>query len=283
MNTDTARKILELPKGYNEKQLRKAYLSLSLKYHPDKNASDGSMFRKLNEAYVVLDEQTGSSLNPNISDMNPSDLWKEYLYYVFDVDNDTFRLIQNMLQKTNEITKNIIHKCDHNILLKINSILSKYGSIFSQSVPEHFDINEYTDREIITVSPTLEQLLRNDIFCLTHKDSIYYVPSWHRELEFNTFVVQIIPSLPENIHIDDENNVHIFITRHIRDIMDKKDIQIVLGLNVLNIECTKLSFQKTQTIVLRHCGIGNISYEKQDMFEIQKTMDVIIRLTIVYS
>ena len=282
MNIETARNILELQPNFNEKQLRKSYLSLSLKYHPDKNASDGSMFKKLNEAYNTLHKQTCTSSKIDISDMNPSDLWKEYLYYVFDVDNETFRLIQNMLQKTNEITKGIIHKCDHTILLKINSILSRYGSIFSQSMPDNFNINKYTDREIITVSPTIDQLLRNDIFCLTHKTNKYYVPSWHRELEFNSFIVQIIPSLPENVHIDDDNNVHIFITRHIRDIIDKQSIKVELGDCTFNIDCNKLSIKKMQTIVLSHCGIGNISYEKQDMFEIQKTMDLFVRITIDY-
>lgn len=167
-------------------------------------------------------------------------------------------------------------------MLKINSILSKYGSIFSQTVPQHFDINEYVDKEIVTIKPTIEELMRNDIFCITRKNQVYYVPSWHKELEFTTFIVQIIPSLPENIHIDDDNNIHIFLTKHIRDIMNQKNIQVMLGTHTLNIDCSALSFHKMQTVVLHHNGIGNISYEKQDMFEIQKSMDVIIRLTIDY-
>lgn len=105
MNTETARTLLQLPHQYNDKQLRKAYLSLSLKYHPDKNASDGSMFRKLNEAYNILDKKLCNTTirKPNITDMHPSDLWKEYLYYVFDVDNDTFCLIQDIFTENKYI------------------------------------------------------------------------------------------------------------------------------------------------------------------------------------
>ena len=50
--------VLGLDQSANENEIRKAYRSLSLKYHPDRNPSEeaGELFRKINEANEVLSD-----------------------------------------------------------------------------------------------------------------------------------------------------------------------------------------------------------------------------------
>lgn len=50
-------KLLEIPRDAEEKQIKKAFRRLSLKYHPDKNKGDKSAnekFLKINKAYETL-------------------------------------------------------------------------------------------------------------------------------------------------------------------------------------------------------------------------------------
>jgi DnaJ-related protein SCJ1 len=52
-------KILEISRDANDKQIKKAFRALSLKYHPDKNQGDQSahdMFIKVNKAYETLSD-----------------------------------------------------------------------------------------------------------------------------------------------------------------------------------------------------------------------------------
>eukprot|EP00518_Triparma_eleuthera_P005078 CAMPEP_0182464232 /NCGR_PEP_ID=MMETSP1319-20130603/8416_1 /TAXON_ID=172717 /ORGANISM="Bolidomonas pacifica, Strain RCC208" /LENGTH=99 /DNA_ID=CAMNT_0024663861 /DNA_START=174 /DNA_END=470 /DNA_ORIENTATION=- len=47
---------LGLPKTCTVKDLKKAYRSLSLKYHPDKNPSGSEAFKAISEAYACLSD-----------------------------------------------------------------------------------------------------------------------------------------------------------------------------------------------------------------------------------
>lgn len=50
-------KILEIPRSANEKEIKKAFKQMSLKYHPDKNPGDESALQKyqdISSAYDIL-------------------------------------------------------------------------------------------------------------------------------------------------------------------------------------------------------------------------------------
>jgi curved DNA-binding protein CbpA len=54
-------KILGVPRDAEEKDIKKAYRKLAVKYHPDKNPGDHQAeerFKEINEAYEVLGDST---------------------------------------------------------------------------------------------------------------------------------------------------------------------------------------------------------------------------------
>ena len=79
-------KILNIPRSSTEKEIKKAYRKLAVKWHPDKNNSPEAQqkFQEIGEAYGVLsdsqkksqyDKFGKSGLDGNMGGMNPNDLF----------------------------------------------------------------------------------------------------------------------------------------------------------------------------------------------------------------
>ena len=58
MTKDDYYKILGVEKNADQKEIKKAYRKLALKYHPDKNPSKNAeeKFKEISEAYAVLSD-----------------------------------------------------------------------------------------------------------------------------------------------------------------------------------------------------------------------------------
>ncbi len=111
---------------------------------------------------------------------------------------------------------------------------------------------------IITAS--LENIMNSEIFKLEIDEEIVYVPLWHQEMVYEDILIKIRPILPDNITIDDFNNMHItYIDKFVNIlnliIEDKKFIEI----NNYKVYLDDLRFKKNQTILIKNQGIPLIN------------------------
>jgi hypothetical protein len=74
----------------------------------------------------------------------------------------------------------------------------------------------YLKRTTYELNPSLNHLINKSVYYL--EDHNIYVPLWHQEICFKNVTININPSLPDNITIDVENNIHIVITPDMSDI-----------------------------------------------------------------
>jgi len=66
--------------------------------------------------------------------------------------------------------------------------------------------NHLQSYKTYTLNPTLEQLLRKDIYYL--EEDQLYIPLWHQEIVFHGKIKVIIdPVLPKGVEIDEDNNI----------------------------------------------------------------------------
>ncbi len=96
-------------------------------------------------------------------------------------------------------------------------IIEKY---INQPIQQH--LSQYKNYEI---TPTLSRLLKREVYYMNEHD--IYIPLWHSELVFyNKIKVTILPILPSNVSIDDNNDI-VYIVE------DEKESVEIDGISIL--------------------------------------------------
>jgi hypothetical protein len=114
----------------------------------------------------------------------------------------------------------------------------------------------------------------------------YFVPLWHNELYFDdklvengkdSIIVKCIPELPENISIDENNNIQILLTVSFTfSLLEQKSIVFYLGEKRVDLPLEDLKMQRFQTLVLRRQGISKVI--DNDIYNVEERGDIIVRL-----
>ena len=158
MNYEKAIESLQLKKPFTKKDIKKAYYSMAIKYHPDKSKSNSEKFVTIKSAYDFLNNYSSIHIEEDDSDDDASDyisLLKKCIKLVSPETNWTNLFMDSTF-------KNIIIDCE-NISLKIFKGLDKEKSIeiynFLSTYHEMFHIQEKTLEEMRTI---LQEKRKND-------------------------------------------------------------------------------------------------------------------------
>ena len=181
----------------------------------------------------------------------------------------------------------LIQKIDKNKLLKIYEIIKKYGEFL------HFS-NDFIDKiqevlndkikndECIILNPSIDDLFANNLYKLKVNDFTYIVPLWHDELIYdnsgNDIYVKCFPVLPNNVTIDEKNNIHIECKYDIKEILALEFIEVNVGNNIFDIFTKELMIKPKQTVVLKNEGISKIN--TKDIYDISKKSDVYLHIAL---
>ena len=158
-------------------------------------------------------------------------------------------------------------------------------------------LEKYKDVQIFILNPSLFDLFENNIYKLKVDDSIYYVPLWHNEIIFlkekdkekkrendnstndinNEIIVKCIPELPENVEIDEDNNLLVSIQIPITfSLFSEKIYSVYIDTYLFEIPISKLSCVVDQNYVFKKQGISQIS--EKNVFDISNKSDIIFRI-----
>lgn len=274
MNLTECLEVLEIPKDELKSldliKLKSIYKKLVLKHHPDKGG-DVSNFHRLIEAY---NNMTSILLNKLQTSPGKYENIQKYMDYFYDVMKNKCDLNKEIIQ--------LISKLVNDFLLHLQSNKDSYLELLKLiNINLRSNIEENTPISCITLKPSIDDILYNNIFRLVYKDNTYFVPLWHKEVIFEDenvdFMVVMDPQLPENVYIKD-NVIHIILYENTNELLQCGKCVFYIGSKEYIMDANKLLLKKYQMQVLKKQGISKINSE--DVYDIDKKDDIVVHLNL---
>jgi uncharacterized protein YecA (UPF0149 family) len=304
MNYKDACKILEIEhiEEITTEILKKQYRSLALKYHPDKNSQEDavSKFQEIQEAYEYLMKYKDFIDTEEYSDedLDPEEILKNkgnyktilfsFLKNILIPDNRNklfFTIFKKISSTCEENALEILNKLDKHALMKIYEVLENYRDVLHFTEDFIIKIKEILNEklkndECIILNPTLEDLFNNNVYKLKVNDFMFVVPLWHNELVYdnsgNDLYVKCYPILPDNVEIDEKNNIHVYNEYNLNEIWNEDTIVINLAKQQYKIKRDTLKLKEHQSIYFIKQGISKIN--TKNTYDITARADVIINI-----
>ena len=157
-------------------------------------------------------------------------------------------LIHQIITKGIHSAINVFRSMDKHAILTIYDILSKNQELFgiSREIMEELTaiMEERTRADIvIRLNPSLLDMLLDRVFILHECEHQYYIPLWHSELHYKMaatatatasatdgeVIVLCDPELPENVTIDDNNNIYISLDVNIHELFRDQVVPVYIN------------------------------------------------------
>ena len=216
-------------------------------------------------------------------------------------------LIKNVIKEIVTINKDIslekiFSELDKDSALEVYSFICKYKHVLyiSNETLEFVSLlikKKYKNDRVFILNPSITDLLESNIFKLYVDGQIYLVPLWHNELYFDTkslneindinnnseIIVLCNPELPENIIIDEDNNIH--VTKEIEGanlldlIKNSASYDFTLGIRTFSIPINQLYMKKEQFYSISGQGISHVL--ENDIYNVSCKADIFVKIIIV--
>jgi len=305
MNLQESLEILEIDSNYDDLTLdfiKKRYKKLALKYHPDKNGDteeSTERFKKINEAYNYLKREglyfaDDDEDEPHDSQSIYLNVLKNFIKSVMDGDyiDNIAKIVNDILNKGKLISFKIFENLDKDTSLNVYIFLSRYKSIlhFNEELLENVKqlvIQKYDNVEIYKLNPSINDLIHNNFYKLYVHEQLYLVPLWHKESYYDGSGCEIIaicdPDLPDNIKIDDDNNLVVDVAVYadnvlLNMIINEIPLSVNIGEKLFSIPLSNLYMKKEQYYRIKGQGLVNV---KKDLYDLTDKSDIIVRITII--
>ena len=277
--------------------IKRQYRLKALTYHPDKNSSPDAttQFQEIREAYEYVLKHKGhvDYTDDDIylsRDGSYKSIFMLFMKKVLENESNQtafYSIINRITNLCENKAIEMLKQLDKTVLIKTHKLLEKYKTAFhiTETLIEKIGIiikNKNVNDECILLNPTLGDLYENNLYKLIVNDETYIIPLWHHELVYengdNDLYVNCIPDLPNNIDIDENNNIHIYIDYNIHDIWSLPVVHVNCHNECFPIQVSSLKMVENQTILFANKGITKIN--TKDIYDITKKGDVYIHIKI---
>jgi len=280
--------------------IKKQYYNLALKYHPDKHQNSlesTAYFQKIQEAYHLLkkdmyDEYDSTNMatdneteSTNTHSMNYHDLLN-----IFFKDNNIISSLLSFIH-FETLTMKLFDNIDKQDALDLYNYFFQYRDILHISESwldslKKIIIEKYNNIHIYILEPSLTELFSDRIYKLDVDGNIYYVPLWYSEVVFENeldIIVKCVPKLPDNITIDENNNIIVDMIVKMSESLFKEeyitisDIPSTINDPIIRIPVSQLFIRSRQQYFLK--GKGIIRINEKNIYSEERS-DIILNIQI---
>lgn len=283
----------------DENLVKKKYKIQALIYHPDKNKEPNAceQFQKVYDAYEFLLRHLDCNYlnNTNYENLSYSELLASFLKNVSDTSNNynskIFNIIiQKITQSCEDKVLIMLNKMNKELLISVYQLLVLHKDVFFVSDNLIIEIKNIINKRIkndksIILNPLLDDLFEHNIYKLNIDNQDLLVPLWHDELVYDNpgfdadIYVKCSPVLPENVSIDENNNIIVELKYNLMDIWNKNELQVELGNKIFYLYPEELKLKKNQQFILKKKGISIINNKK--VYDISILADIILNIEIL--
>ena len=280
--------------------IKRQYRLKALTYHPDKNSSPDATtrFQEIREAYEYVLKREGhvdytddDNINVDLYSSNDGSYRSIFMLFMKKIlENDSnqtafYSIINRITNLCEDKAIEMLKQLDKTVLIKTHILLEKYKTAFhiTETLIDKIAMliqNKNENDECILLNPTLGDLYENNLYKLNVNSETYIIPLWHHELVYecreNDLYVNCIPDLPNNIDIDENNNIHIYVDYNIHDIWNRPLVHVNCHTESFPINVSSLKMVENQTILFANKGITKIN--TKDIYDITSNGDVYIHI-----
>jgi hypothetical protein len=192
----------------------------------------------------------------------------------------SLKLIEDLDKDKSIELLNFLYKYK-NILYVDNETLELVSSLIKE---------KYKNDSVYVLNPSIDDLFENNIYKLYINGRLFLVPLWHNEMYFddtlgNDIIVLCKPELPENVTMDDNNNVYynLLVPFDKNMVLNQSQINeeliVIIGKREFKIPLFKLYIKQEQLYVFKGKGISKII--EDDVYNVSCKGDVIIKIVFV--
>jgi len=290
MDYKTAFEIFEIDsqEEITQEYLKTRYYKLSLQYHPDKNKSEDATekFQKVAQAYEFLKREI-KYINCDKDIDFDKDFYstQNYISFLTQFINEIIKnhssgsgaminIIKKIVIEYQKVTIQLFEELDKETSIQIYEFLSKYKKLLYiqpdiLTKVREIIIEKHKNDLIYILNPTIDDLLDQNVYKLNIDGVIYFVPLWHinsdilydkvSENKNEEIIVRCVPELPENIWIDEDENINVLIKMNDREknvsFKDLKNISFYIGKKIMEIPVGELFLKRFQTYVFKQQGL----------------------------
>jgi len=273
MDFNTACINLNINSTFSQEQLKKQYRIMALKNHPDKHPNNiefyTEKFKLINESYEYLSNFLDNNNDTHEINNDYNDLFINFLSTIFTNNySDVKDILNTIISDCQNISIKIFENMDKEKSIQIFEFIIRYQHILyipSNTIENIKNIinEKFKNDNIIIINPSLNDLINDNIYILSFEEEKYYIPLWHDEVYYkhkkNDLIIKCIPDLPDNISLDNDNNIIIEMNLAITILLKQKNISYKLENQTYTIPVNELKIKKKQSYILKKKGISLIN------------------------
>lgn len=317
MSTSTirdARATLGVSRDFSLAELNKRYRILALQMHPDKNGNSPeatAAFQELNTAYnLLLPGANDSDGSKCAADQTYSNIFMNFMKSLFKgrtncsptdepdggVNPILLDLLHRIIHDYASVSVNAaLDVLDPATLCLLYETLEQYNAAIRMDARIFEEITrlireKMQKNNVIILTPSLKDVIQNNISVLQYEGQTFYVPLWHSELHYRLegsdkqLIVKCMPDLPGHMSIDANNELHIDVRADIKELLNRSGG--VLRIPLYDDECVELCVSELritamQTVVLRTTGRGISLICSNDIYEEKNRAPICVHVQLV--